>query len=464
MARAPSARRSLFVGALTCALVFAIAVVVGLIGWSRSGAPAIMLVVLGACAAVGLAGFWIVIGLLDDHFDGLERLRGRLVMMRAEAAGHARRDAAAEPWRQDAEGGRLADAALALAQVWQEARAAPDSRLTAMVAAIPDGIVSVTETGLVSLANAPARRLLGGARAALGTSIYAALDDRDLGEAWRSARADGLAVARRLRHVDGHTVSARVIDLGPGQGALIMMEPPPPHGGAAADDEGLLCDPSLHEEPPAPLPIGDDTPLDALPAWVLDLETTGLDVRADRIVSIGAIRQHGARLFRGTVIDQLVNPGRAIPAASSAVHGITDRMVEAAPGFAEAYARIGPRLAGCALVGHNIGFDLTVLRSEAARCGIEWAAPPALDTFLLVAALEPKRTDLNLEALARAYAVPLTARHTALGDCLTTGELYLRLLPLLAERGVVTFGAARAFARGARHALAHQRAAGWIEP
>ena len=65
-------------------------------------------------------------------------------------------------------------------------------------------------------------------------------------------------------------------------------------------------------------------PLDRVPVVSLDLETTGLRVRADRIVQIGAIQSQD-ELARFAA---LVRPGVPIPAASTRIHGITDEMVK----------------------------------------------------------------------------------------------------------------------------------------
>lgn len=454
-----SARRGIIIAILACVAAFVLIAGGALSAWADGRLPGLALALIGVGATVAVTAFWILIGLVDDHFDGLERLRSRLVMLRAEASGSARAKEAAPPLRPDAEAGRLSDAALALADVWRLAAAAPDARLTAIVAAVPEALVAITDTGIVSLINAAGLSALGAERARVGTSIFAAIDDRDLAAARQAARASGGAVRAELRHVEGRRIAVRVVDLGPGHGAVLLPD-------AGADDAGLAGgalhhDLSLHETPPQPQPIGEDTPLDALPAWVLDLETTGLDHHRCRIVSVGAVRQHGGRLFRGAVIDRLVNPGEPIPAASSAVHGITDRLVESAPAFATVLPELERALAGCALVGHNIGFDMAMLTAEAARCGSSWPAQPTLDTFLLVAALEPARNALDLESIAGDWGVAVEARHTALGDCLITGEIYARLLPRLAERGILTYGAALAFSHTARRALMLQRAAGW---
>ncbi len=163
---------------------------------------------------------------------------------------------------------------------------------------------------------------------------------------------------------------------------------------------------------------------------MLDVETTGLDVERDRIVSIGAVRLHGSRLYSSRLLDQLVNPGIPIPERSAAIHGVTDAMVSAAPSFAQMAADVTALIAGTVVVGHNIAFDLAVLRHEARRAPPPWSEPLALDTMLLAAALEGGAArDLNLEALASRLAVDVHGRHTALGDCLVTAEIYARLFP-----------------------------------
>jgi DNA polymerase-3 subunit epsilon len=65
-----------------------------------------------------------------------------------------------------------------------------------------------------------------------------------------------------------------------------------------------------------------------------------------------------------------------------------------------------------------------------------------LDTLLLSAIVHPSQDNHSLDTIAERLGVRVIGRHTALGDALVTGEVFLRLLPLLAERGIVTLGQA----------------------
>ena len=125
------------------------------------------------------------------------------------------------------------------------------------------------------------------------------------------------------------------------------------------------------------------TALAALPAVALDLETTGLDVANDRIVQIGIVSMRGPFVLEEPRIDTRVDPGIPISAASTRVHGITDLGVAGAPRLADLIESLAEMLAGRVVVGQNIHFDLAVLRHEAARAGVPWHEPPALDVSVI---------------------------------------------------------------------------------
>ena len=138
-----------------------------------------------------------------------------------------------------------------------------------------------------------------------------------------------------------------------------------------------------------------------------------------------------------------------------------ERLGWASASFAEVYAELRPMLEGSVLVGHNIAFDIAMLRGACEQAGIAWEKPTSLDTVMLAAVLDPGLTSLSLEALAVEFGVDLHGRHTALGDALVTAELYSRLLPRLDDRGIRTLGQAASFAKRAKRILKEQQRAGW---
>ncbi len=136
------------------------------------------------------------------------------------------------------------------------------------------------------------------------------------------------------------------------------------------------------------------------PLAVLDLETTGVDVRNDRIVEISILKVWPDRCSK--LNTRRINPGVAIPPEATAVHGITDADVAGAPAFEELADRLLAWLEGCDLCGFNLKrFDLRLLHQEFLRAGrtlvIEGRA--LIDAQEIFHTYEPR----NLGAAVRFY-------------------------------------------------------------
>jgi DNA polymerase-3 subunit epsilon len=454
--------------------------------------------VIGLLALCAVGALWSLHGTLAHHFDDLERLRAGVLVASANSAGRLppSRNQAEEAARAD-EAARLRSAVEALIARRLYPSATVDERLQAVLTAIDEAIVVITTQGQISLVNTAAKAVLGRTRAVIGGSIFAALE-RDMLVAaiaqveqskaplnWTLYDVEGIAYPAKLAPLTGH--SGVVLRL-----ALddLVLAAPLPRPAAPAPEKGgnVVCltshrqarteapaplqpmslrqpgqiehDFSLHDELPMVV-MGPETPLDDLPVLVFDAESTGLDVKKDRMVQMGGVRVHGGRVFQVATIDRLINPGRGIPAASTAIHGIGDLMVAHAPPFDAVWPCLEPLLRGAVLVGHNIGFDLALLQRECALAEIPFVPPPTLDTLLLAGLLLPDIGQLSLENVAATLGVDVHGRHTALGDALVTSEVYVRMIPLLQANGIYTYADAFAFTRRATHLLARQRAMGW---
>ncbi|MGY6710660.1 MAG: DUF294 nucleotidyltransferase-like domain-containing protein [Rhizobiaceae bacterium] len=206
------------------------------------------------------------------------------------------------------------------------------------------------------------------------------------------------------------------------------------------------------------------TRLTTLDAVAIDSETTGLDTRKARIVQMAAIAICGGKVASAENRSWLVDPGEPIPAASTVIHGIDDAMVAGKPDFAQAWREIETFRDGRVVVGHSIGFDLAVLEREARLAGLEWEAPRGLCIRMLGQIANPELPDQSLDTLASWLGIEVEGRHTALGDARAAAEIFVALIPKLAERGIRTLAEAER-ASLALHAASeeHQRA-GWAEP
>ncbi len=181
--------------------------------------------------------------------------------------------------------------------------------------------------------------------------------------------------------------------------------------------------------------------LDQLTYVVFDTETTGLlPQQGDEVVQIAAVRIVNGRRVEGEVFNTLVHPGRTIPAASTAVHGISDAMVADAPGVVEALARFHRFAEGAVLVAHNAPFDMAFLRRAEPAIGKRFDMP-ILDTVLLSAVVFSQHAEHSLDALTQRLGITISeeARHTALGDAVATADAFLKMLTMLRGRGIGTF-------------------------
>ena len=157
------------------------------------------------------------------------------------------------------------------------------------------------------------------------------------------------------------------------------------------------------------------------PLCVFDLETTGTNVGKDRIVEICILKINPDASRESKT--WLVNPGIAIPAETTAVHGISDEDVANAPSFKEIAAKIMEMIAGTDLAGFNSNrFDVPLLAEELLRAGVDFD----LSKFRLVDAqtIYHKKEPRNLSAAFQFYCgKELINAHSAEADVLATFEV-----------------------------------------
>ncbi|MEM7461493.1 MAG: DUF294 nucleotidyltransferase-like domain-containing protein [Pseudomonadota bacterium] len=206
------------------------------------------------------------------------------------------------------------------------------------------------------------------------------------------------------------------------------------------------------------------TPLSTFEAVSLDLETTGLDPANARIVQLGLVDISRGEMKPHSQWEQIVNPQMPMPEQSREIHGIDDEMTSRAPSLVESWDQLMDRLDKRIIVGHTIGFDLTVLENEASRHKLQWKKPRALCVKMLATIVAPGLADHSLDALATWLGVTIEDRHQALGDAKSTALVFLALQERLKQAGIHTLAEAeRASLRLGSEIERHERA-GWQLP
>ena len=191
------------------------------------------------------------------------------------------------------------------------------------------------------------------------------------------------------------------------------------------------------------------TSLLALDAIVIDTETTSLDAAKARIVQVAAVRVCNGGVEPRPLFESLVNPGEPIPLSASTIHGITDAMVAGAPTFRDIAGPLHELTRHQIVIGHGLAYDFFVLRREYTLAGSKQPQWRALDTLDLARLACPSLPDHSLDGVCKWLGVHVHGRHTALGDAVATGEVFLRLVPLLRRRNIRTLAEAEARLRSA---------------
>jgi len=184
-------------------------------------------------------------------------------------------------------------------------------------------------------------------------------------------------------------------------------------------------------------PHGEELRLESASYVVFDLETTGLRPGADRIVEIGAVRV--SRLALEERFQTLVDPGRPLPPAISALTGISRADVLRAPRAEQAVRRFLAFAGDAVLVAHNARFDMSFLDREVEGLTGRRVAAPVVDTMRLARRLLAGRgTPASLGALSHFFGTAADPCHRALPDAEATAEILIALLGLAQERGAAT--------------------------
>lgn len=158
---------------------------------------------------------------------------------------------------------------------------------------------------------------------------------------------------------------------------------------------------------------------------VIDLETTGGNPNAERIIEIGIVLHDGKQKIGEYTT--LINPEKEISAFISTFTGITNSMVQHAPKFIDVADTILELLEGKIIVAHNARFDYNFIKSEYRRINIPFTKKN-ICTVQLSRKIFPEIKSHSLGNLCRDLGITVDNRHRAFGDAAATAILLEKLI------------------------------------
>ena len=165
---------------------------------------------------------------------------------------------------------------------------------------------------------------------------------------------------------------------------------------------------------------------------VLDLETTGLSFRTEKITEVGIMK-----IKDGEVIDEFscfVNPEKPIPQKVVEVTNITDDMVKDAETIDKVFPKILEFVGDSILVAHNADFDIGFLKYNAKELGYT-LDNTYIDTLRLAKDLFPDFKKYKLGIIADKLGITVEVAHRALDDVDTTVKVFNVMIKMLKEKG-----------------------------
>ena len=152
----------------------------------------------------------------------------------------------------------------------------------------------------------------------------------------------------------------------------------------------------------------------------IDLETTGLNPKRDRIIEIGAVKVRNGKIAEK--FQQLIDPKQQLEERVELLTGITSKELEGQPTIQEVLPKLKEFLGEDVLLGHRVLFDYSFLKRTFTNEKIPFERN-GIDTLKLARQFVTECESKKLESLCKHYEIKHQA-HRALGDALATVELY----------------------------------------
>ena len=185
--------------------------------------------------------------------------------------------------------------------------------------------------------------------------------------------------------------------------------------------------------------------------WVVvDVETSGMNVAADELISIGAVGILGGRVVPGDSIEIVVRQDAASSRENILVHGVGAHAQLNGTDPPSAVRAFLDHIGQAPLVAFHAPFDRAFLARVVKLYVNQPFDNPWLDLAELAPALDPKARLRSLDEWLGRYGITVSVRHSAVADAFATALLMARLLPEARRQGARDYAAMQQLARQAR--------------
>ena len=168
----------------------------------------------------------------------------------------------------------------------------------------------------------------------------------------------------------------------------------------------------------------------------VDIETTGVRPKWDRIIEIGAVKVRGGRKVE--TFSKLIYPGIPIPERITDLTGITNEMIKGQDKIQQVLPEFIEFAGDDLLLGHNIRFDYSFLKQNAINEKLTFEKS-GMDTLKIARKLLPDLESRALDFLCEQYGIKDENHHRAFNDASVTSQLYLILLEQFGETNPEVF-------------------------
>ncbi|MDX9715527.1 MAG: 3'-5' exonuclease [Dissulfurispiraceae bacterium] len=192
-----------------------------------------------------------------------------------------------------------------------------------------------------------------------------------------------------------------------------------------------------------------DKPLNRANFVVIDTELTGLDLKKDSIVSIGAIKFTEGKIELGNFFYRVIQPETDLKKESIVIHGITPTEAMECPGIGILLPEFINFCKGRVIVGYCVDIDISFINKEVKKIAGFNLQNPAIDTFGMHCYITKKEEQSDafcplhahgatLFELAKKHDISTAGAHNALSDAFITAQLFQRFVGKMERFGIET--------------------------